>query len=107
MSKIDTQNIMALRANILQRNSALAEIAKAEMAAAPAGFTSILEHAVTTVSTEQSKASALATAYERGETNDIAAVMLQRQKASVAFETTLQVRNKLVSAYKDIMNMPL
>jgi flagellar hook-basal body complex protein FliE len=33
--------------------------------------------------------------------------MLARQKASIAFEATLQARNKLLSAYKDIMSMPV
>ena len=46
-------------------------------------------------------------AYERGEVTDIAAVMLSRQQASVGFEATMQVRNKLLSAYKDIMSMPV
>ena len=46
-------------------------------------------------------------AFERGETTDIATVMLAKQKASVSFEATLQVRNKLLSAYRDIMNMPV
>jgi flagellar hook-basal body complex protein FliE len=34
-------------------------------------------------------------------------MMLARQKSSLAFQATLQVRNKLLSAYKDIMNMPV
>ena len=46
-------------------------------------------------------------AYERGETTDIAAVMLARQHASIGFEATMQVRNKLLAAYKDIMSMPV
>ena len=45
--------------------------------------------------------------YERGETTDIATVALIQQRASVSFEATLQVRNKVLSAYKDIMNMAL
>jgi flagellar hook-basal body complex protein FliE len=49
----------------------------------------------------------MASSYERGETTDIAAVMLAREKASVGFQATLQVRNKLLSAYKDIMSMPV
>ena len=36
-----------------------------------------------------------------------AAVMLQREQASIGFQATLQVRNKLLSAYKDIMSMPV
>ena len=34
-------------------------------------------------------------------------VMVAQQKASVSFQATLQVRNKLVEAYKDVMNMPM
>jgi flagellar hook-basal body complex protein FliE len=45
--------------------------------------------------------------YERGETTDIASVMLMKARASVQFEATMQVRNKLLAAYKDIMNMPV
>ena len=44
---------------------------------------------------------------ERGETTDIAAVMLARQQASIGFQATVQVRNKLLAAYKDIMSMPV
>ena len=54
-----------------------------------------------------SRASAMTEAYERGETTDIAAVMLSRQQASLGFEATLQVRNRLLTAYKDIMSMPV
>ena len=36
-----------------------------------------------------------------------AAVMLSRQQASIGFQATLQVRNKLLAAYKDIMSMPV
>jgi flagellar hook-basal body complex protein FliE len=34
-------------------------------------------------------------------------VMIAGQKASISFQATVQVRNKLVSAYQDIMNMPV
>lgn len=34
-------------------------------------------------------------------------VMIARNKASVAFDATIQVRNKLVDAYKELMNMPV
>ena len=55
----------------------------------------------------QARASAMTEAYERGETTDIAAVMLSRQQASIGFEATLQVRNRLLTAYRDIMSMPV
>ncbi len=37
----------------------------------------------------------------------LAEVMIASQKASVSFQAMLQVRNKLVDAYKDVMNMPM
>ena len=49
----------------------------------------------------------MSAAYERGDTNDIVGVMVERQKASIGFEATMQVRNKLLSAYRDIMSMPV
>ena len=66
-----------------------------------------MTEALQAVSNQQAKSSDLSTSYERGETNDIVSVMIERQKASLSFEATLQVRNKLLSAYREIMNMPV
>jgi len=104
--------VMELRAQILERNAAL-QRANAAAAAQPtetspvASFTDTFREAVTSVNDSQTRAGALSAAYERGETIDIAKVMLARQEASVGFEATLQVRNKLLAAYKDIMSMPV
>ena len=57
------------------------------------------------MNTVQGKADALSEGYDKGEVTDIAKVMLARQEAGVAFEATLQVRNKLLTAYQDIMRM--
>ena len=57
------------------------------------------------VNEAQQKAGDISDAYQRGEVTDVAKVMLARQEAGVAFEATLQVRNKLLSAYQDIMRM--
>ncbi|MGC1271764.1 MAG: flagellar hook-basal body complex protein FliE, partial [Croceibacterium sp.] len=69
------------------------------------GFADTLRSALDGVNSSQSRASELTESYERGETTDIAKVMLARQESGVAFEATLQVRNKLLSAYQDIMRM--
>ena len=46
-------------------------------------------------------------AFETGAANiSLADVMVSTQKANVSFQAMLQVRNKLVEAYKDVMNMP-
>lgn len=47
-------------------------------------------------------------AYIKGDPNvSISDVMIASQKSSVAFQAATQVRNKLVEAYKDVMNMPI
>jgi flagellar hook-basal body complex protein FliE len=46
--------------------------------------------------------------FERGDENiDLAQVMIAAQKSSVSFQAMVEVRNKLVEAYKDVMNMPV
>ncbi len=47
-------------------------------------------------------------AFETGQGDaDLAEVMIAVQKSSLSFEAMVQVRNKLVDAYKDVMNMPI
>ena len=45
--------------------------------------------------------------FELGIENDLTKVMIQKQLSSLGFQMTLNVRNKVLSAYKDIMNMPV
>src|SRR4051812_32362105 len=109
---MSVDRVLALRSQILERNAALTRAQQAPASAAPAeakpaSFVSSFEDAFKSVNEAQAQAGALAESYERGETIDIAKVMLARQQASVGFEATLQVRNKLLSAYKDIMSMPV
>jgi flagellar hook-basal body complex protein FliE len=107
--------VMAMRSQILERNQALSrasaggavDSAAAPSAAKPVSFADTMQDALKGVNETQNQASTLSESYERGETVDIAKVMLARQQASVGFEATLQVRNKLLSAYKDIMSMPV
>jgi len=63
---------------------------------------------VDAVNTQQAHAKALVTAYEQGDPGtDLTQVMVSIQKASVSFDAMNQVRNRLVRAYEDIMNMPV
>jgi flagellar hook-basal body complex protein FliE len=59
------------------------------------------------VNEQDIKADALGEAYQRGEDVPLTDVVLSMQKASLSFEATLQVRNKVVKAYEEIMNMPV
>ena len=107
------QQILAMRQQILDRSSLLKDVHNAAQAPtapeAPAspigGFTDALKSALDGVSATQRNAEDLSAAYERGEVTDVAKVMLARQEAGIAFEATLQVRNRLLSAYQDIMRM--
>lgn len=106
------QQIMALRQQIMDRNQVLQQLhapqatAAAVAPQAPAqNFADSFKSALDSVSATQQKAEGIADAYQRGEVTDVAKVMLARQEAGVAFEATLQVRNKLLSAYQDIMRM--
>jgi len=111
MSTIDQSRLLEMRSSILNQNEALRRAAgrdvPAEAVATTTPFAQTMTDALQVVNAQQGKASAMSAAYERGETNDIVSVMVERQKASIGFEATLQVRNKLLSAYRDIMNMPV
>ena len=75
---------------------------------APGDFAGLFKSMLNGVNGSQENASRLARAFELGDGKaDLAEVMIAQQKARLSFQTTLQVRNKLVAAYQDIMNMPL
>jgi len=77
-------------------------------AAQPGSFANVLKQGLDKVNETQAKASSLATQFERGVPGvELSTVMLESQKASVAFRATTEIRNRLVSAYQDIMNMPI
>ena len=113
---IDATRLMAMRSAILEQNSALQRAAglgagspagTAEGTTRPGGFGDALRNAISQVNDSQAQSTAMTESYERGETTDIASVMLARQQASIGFEATLQVRNRLLTAYRDIMSMPV
>lgn len=113
MSTIDPSRLLQMRSSILNQNQALQRAAGrggadgVDSAGGAPDFGAAINQALQQVNAQQAKASELSEAYERGDTHDIVSVMIERQKASLGFETTLQVRNKLLSAYRDIMNMPV
>lgn len=72
-----------------------------------AGFSDRVREAVAAVDAMQKRSQGLADAYERGEQVPLTEVMLSMQKSSIAFEATLQIRNRVMKAYEDIRNMPL
>lgn len=77
-----------------------------DMQAAKPDFGQLLKDSINHVNETQKTAASMATAFEAGDPNvNLSEVMVSLQKASVSFQAMTQVRNNLVSAYKEIMNM--
>ncbi len=73
-----------------------------------ADFSALFRQAVDTVNSNQQQASAMASAFETGAGDaSLPEVMISIQKASVSFQAMVQVRNKLVDAYNEVMKMPM
>ncbi len=71
-------------------------------------FAQLLKNSVNQVNETQKSASGLAESFELGDPNvNLSEVMIAIQKANVSFQAMTQVRNNLVSAYKEVMNMPV
>lgn len=89
----------------------LQSLAKAQEALAPKTpgpeFAQRLADGLNSVAAAQNEASSLAAAFEAGTEQNLAKVMVAQQVSSLGFQLTLNVRNKALSAYKDIMNMPV
>jgi len=94
----------AVRADIAPSNAIDVGGAKAQ---AP-GFVQTLSATIDKVSAAQANAGALQQAFELGDPRaDLARVMVAMQQSQVAFRATVEVRNRLVQAYQDVMNMPI
>ena len=71
------------------------------------GFLENIKSAIQDVSDNQKQSATLTKNFELGIENDLTKVMIQQQLSSLGFQMTLNVRNKVLSSYKDIMNMPV
>jgi flagellar hook-basal body complex protein FliE len=110
VSQMEINNVLAQ----IRSLSAQAKIGGGPAAAAAAGksgateFATLLRQGVDQVNQAQQSATALATAFEKGTPGvELPQVMLEMQKASVSFRALTEVRNRLVNAYQEIMNMPI
>lgn len=71
-------------------------------------FGALLKQSIAAVGQNQTEAGKLAAAFERGDSGaDLGRTMVAVQKADLSLRAMTEVRNKLVEAYKDIMNMPV
>jgi flagellar hook-basal body complex protein FliE len=105
MNRIEATGLFAEMQRMASQASAGATAIAGE---GPQDFGQMLQTMVDSVNEAQQAATAMATDFslERGQ-GDLAEVMVAMQRARVHFETMVQVRNRLVQAYQDIMRMPM
>ncbi|WP_201313874.1 flagellar hook-basal body complex protein FliE [Dyella sp. EPa41] len=107
MSQIDVNNLLS---QMRQMSSQVKPAEQAFTAAKPgqADFSSLLKQSIASVADAQTDAGRLALGFERGDAGaDLGRTMVAVQKADLSLNTLAQVRNKLVDAYNNIMNMPV
>ncbi len=111
MSSMQISQVLAeMRALQARAGGSLSETLQAgatpQAGASPSEFAQIMKNSVDSVASMQNSATALANAYETGDKSvDLTKVMLEVQKAGLAFHAMAEVRNKLVDAYTQVMNM--
>ena len=74
----------------------------------PADFSALLRGTLEQVNGSQEKTQALAREFQLGNPSvSLEETMIALQKSSLSFQFLVQVRNKVITAYHDIMNMPM
>jgi flagellar hook-basal body complex protein FliE len=108
---IDSSRIEAMMAQLKaaatrQAGEAAAPAGVGEAPAAKVNFSDALKSSLEQVSNGQIKSEEMGKAFAMGDDKvSLSDVMISMQKANINFQATVQVRNKLVSAYHEIMNM--
>lgn len=81
-------------------------VSQKSQAAGRVDFAEVLKSSINQVNQSQTKAEALGKSFAMGDDKvSLSDVMVAGQKANISLQATIQVRNRLVSAYQDIMNM--
>ena len=104
MSSMQISQVLAEMRALQARASGISQAP--QVATQPSDFANLMKNSIDGVANMQNQATALADAYQAGDKNvDLTKVMLEVQKASLAFRAMTEVRNKLVDAYQQVMNM--
>jgi flagellar hook-basal body complex protein FliE len=100
------QEMMAQLKAVASRASAGAHEVSGSDAVRPGSFADVLKSNLDSVNSMQQSADSLGRRFAIGDDSvNLSDVMIATQKASISFQAAVQVRNKLVSAYHDIMSM--
>lgn len=109
MDKLQMNALLTeLKAGAALASGSRASIKAGKAGQPPADFTALLRGALDQVNGSQEKSQALAREFQLGNPKvSLEDTMIALQKSSLSFQFLVQVRNKVVTAYHDIMNMPV
>lgn len=109
MSQIDIDQLLSQMRTMRAQAQGVFDVpsaAQAEEGPQAADFSTLLKSSIDQVNEAQKHAGQMAEAFEKGDPQtDLSQVMVALQKANLSFQAMTEVRNKLVSAYQEIMNM--
>ncbi|EAS65646.1 flagellar hook-basal body complex protein FliE [Photobacterium angustum] len=97
-----TQADFIVKPNLMQ-----VEATNTQFAPSPLSFSQAMTGVLNTVNQHQKIASDKVTAVELGKSDDLVGAMVASQKASLSFSALMQVRNKVVASFEDVMKMPV
>ena len=84
------------------------ELSSQSVSSSKADFSKMLKQAIDNVNGLQQNTSDLRNSFEMGDQSvSLGEVMIAANKSSLAFDATVQIRNKMVEAYKEVMSMPV
>lgn len=97
-----TQADFIVKPNLMQ-----VEATNTQFSPSPLSFSQAMTGVLNTVNQHQKIASDKVTAVELGKSDDLVGAMVASQKASLSFSALMQVRNKVVASFEDVMKMPV
>jgi flagellar hook-basal body complex protein FliE len=107
-STINTDALLAQMREMVSASQNRTQAQPSEANSIQSDFSTLLKESINAVSESQQEATRLSDAFQSGDPNvKMSEVMIALQKSNVSFQGMMQVRNKLVSAYQEIMNMPI
>lgn len=108
MSEIDVSGLLAQMRSLAAQAGTGGTLPTAPGVVPKTSFAEVLGSSIDSVNEAQQRATELAATFEAGTGDvDLADVMISLQKANLSFQAMTEVRNKLVNAYQEIMNMPV
>ncbi|HEX4267719.1 MAG TPA: flagellar hook-basal body complex protein FliE [Steroidobacteraceae bacterium] len=108
MSQMEIDRVLAQIRSLSTQLQPKAAQQPAAQTSGPSDFATLLRQGIDQVNQSEQRASQLADAFTRGAPGvELPQVMVQMEKASVSLRALTEVRDRLVSAYTDIMNMQM